>query len=458
MDEGNSPEMNVAKMAGRNVNGVTKEFIGLLRRYDEPLTFKMRMAFSGKDLTHLEKKRERLLSMVRHKMKAHMYEMGGVNVEHYFQRHNHDGTLSYDEFVHAARKSCEIDDEDAIMLIKAVDTSRLGHIRLKDLKAFLLVTKRNGGDDDDDDDDDDEYAASSSPKYNVIFSKRHHNKSHHHSARKIHKKADISSLRSRVLELEQQVQAQNVELQKSITTHHSDEMKIQKMKKLYDDLHVRHSHKSEELLRCRRELERANQKIRELTKTIAELHRKDPVITSPITTRTTTSEMMMKNNTNRFMPSSLPPRQVTIDVAKRVDKIKNSMDSTDKKKIRENPPSLSQIRPWHGSSGLRQEVEKQSEKKEEKTVKGVITSTPSPPLTRIRPWRSHRRHDAISSVPSLEEREKWLGHQNTPVLGDTLWRRLSWWPTSHHSSHNTAFQKMILGRRRRGSYDFSSAG
>mgnify|MGYP007000447567 CR=1 len=42
LDQGNSPEMNVAKMAGRNVNGVTKKFIGLLRRYDEPLTFQQR--------------------------------------------------------------------------------------------------------------------------------------------------------------------------------------------------------------------------------------------------------------------------------------------------------------------------------------------------------------------------------------------------------------------------------
>ena len=145
----------MAKMAGRNVNGVTKKFIGLLRRYDEPLTFRQRKAFSGKDLTHTQRKEEMLLSKVRHKMVAHMYEMGGVNVEHYFERHNHgQRMLSYDEFIHAARKSCELDEIDAITLIKAVDTSKHGHIRFEDLKTFLKVNESS----------DAEYASSSPSK------------------------------------------------------------------------------------------------------------------------------------------------------------------------------------------------------------------------------------------------------------------------------------------------------
>ena len=137
----------------------------------------------------------------------------------------------------------------------------------------------------------------------------------------------------------------------------------------------------------------------------------------------------------------LPSQQRTVDIKTRLETLRNSKQRLE---ARESPPSLSRIRPWH--SGRKSSTEEEEKKIESAPV--TSSTTTSPPLSRIRPWRSHRRHDIKSNAPSRAEKEKWLGHQNTPVLGDTLWRRLSWWPTNHHAAHNTAFQKIVLGRRK----------
>ena len=439
IDQGNSPEMNVAKMAGRNVNGVTKDFIGLLRRYDEPLTFKQRMAFSGKDLTHVRRKRDLLLSKVRHKMVAHMYEMGGINVEHYFERRDHgEHTLSYDEFVHAARKSCELDEIDAITLIKAVDKSKHGHIRFEDLKSFLMIPKSS-----------DSKLHSRAVNTAVPMSssssdvQTRENDYHQTSSKNEDKQAH------RIRELEAIIQDMTRDLRNSI--EQSDE--IRRLKKNYSDLHGRYSSKNEELLECRRELDRAKKRISELTETIAVLRKKskqDEVTTTKTRNllerngeldrakkKSKQDEVTTTTTSNRFVPSQ---EFRTTDLTKRIEALRNSEE---KLEARESPPSLSRVRSWHSWRSVKSPTVEQ-----EKVVTTPVTTSTSPPLSRIRPWRSHRPRREISNTSTREEKEKWNQQQNPPVLGDTIWRRLSWWPTSHHAAHNTAFQKIVLGRRK----------
>jgi hypothetical protein len=183
------------------------------------------------------------------------------------------------------------------------------------------------------------------------------------------------------------------------------------------------------LLECRRELAEAKRRISELNETIAELRNKEK--------EQEVEEEEEATTTNRF----LPPQQRTVDITTRLETLRNSKE---KLEARESPPSLSRIRPWH--SGRKSSSEEEEKRKIESSP--VTSTTTSPPLSRIRPWRSHRHHHMKPNAPSRAEKEKWLGHQNTPVLGDTLWRRLSWWPTNHHAAHNTAFQRIVLGRRK----------
>lgn len=127
----------------------TNEFIALLRQ--EALTYKERLAFTARNIhehdpNHSRGKNGRSidpkeLDVVRHKIRKYAYDLGGVNLKRAFRRSmdaNHDGKLSYDEFVHSVRRMVALNDDQAAAIIRIVDADRNGYIEFEELHNFVF--------------------------------------------------------------------------------------------------------------------------------------------------------------------------------------------------------------------------------------------------------------------------------------------------------------------------------
>merc|ERR1740117_435599 len=113
-------------------------------RQDTKLSHQQVLAFTGKRVNqHWGKGRqitEKQVDEVRHRLRAHAYGSHGVDLAREFQQMDtdHNGKLSYDEFLHCIRRMVPLSDEQSAVLLAMVDTNGDGTVSHSELESFVL--------------------------------------------------------------------------------------------------------------------------------------------------------------------------------------------------------------------------------------------------------------------------------------------------------------------------------